>query len=109
MSRFSRMVKKIKKATENPKNKKDDNCFQYAIAVPLNHQNIENNPERISKIKPFINKYNWEGKNFPSHEEDWNNFEKNNKLISLNVLFVPQNAKQVRHPYLSKYNSDREN
>ena len=36
---------KNKRATINPKN--DDNCFQYAITVALNHQNIENHPERI--------------------------------------------------------------
>ena len=29
---------KNKKATINPKNKKDYKCFQYAIAVTLNHQ-----------------------------------------------------------------------
>ena len=35
-----------KGATINPKNN-DDNCFQYATTVALNHQNIENHPERI--------------------------------------------------------------
>ena len=47
---------KNKNVTINPKNKKDDKCFQYAIAAVLNYQNIKNNPERISKIKHFINK-----------------------------------------------------
>ena len=47
-----------KRATTNPKNK-DDKCFQYSITVALNHQNIENHPERISNIEPFIDKYNW--------------------------------------------------
>ena len=46
---------KNKKATINPK-KKDDKCFQYAVTVALDYEQIENNPERISKIKPFINK-----------------------------------------------------
>ena len=27
------------------------------------------NPQRITKIKPFINEYNWEGINFPSENE----------------------------------------
>ena len=88
---------KNKTTTINPKNKKDDKCFQYAIAVALNYQIIKNNPERISKIKSFIKKYNWKEINFPSHKEDWNNFEKNNKLIALNVLFVPHNTRQIRH------------
>ena len=46
-----------KRAPINPKNK-DNKCFQYSITVALNHQNIENHPERISNIKPFIGKYN---------------------------------------------------
>ena len=47
---------KNKKATINPKNN-DDKCFQYAVAVALNYQKIKNNPEKISKIKPFIDQY----------------------------------------------------
>ena len=46
-----------KRATVNPKNKKDDKCFQYALTVALNHQNIGRDPQRISKIKPFISQY----------------------------------------------------
>ena len=74
---------KSKKATINPKNN-DDNCFQYALTVSLNYQNIKNDPQRISKIKPFINKCDWKGINFPSQKEDWKKFESNNKSIALN-------------------------
>ena len=49
---------KNKKAIINPKNN-DDNCFQYSLTVALNYQNIDRNPHRISKIKPFINQYDW--------------------------------------------------
>ena len=38
----------------NPKNTKNDKCFQYAIIAALNHQNIGHQPERISKLKPSI-------------------------------------------------------
>ena len=79
---------KNKKATINPKNN-DDNCFQYALTVALNYQNIKKDPQRISKIKPFINQYDWKGTNFPSQKEDWKKLESNNKSITLNVLFVP--------------------
>ena len=49
---------KNKKATINPENN-DDNCFQYALTVALNHQNIgKKNPQKILKIKPFIDQYN---------------------------------------------------
>ena len=36
-------------------------------------------------------------------------FEKNNKSIALNVLFVPYNTKQIKPAHVSKYNSDRKN
>ena len=44
---------KNKKATINPQNTKDNNCFQYAIIAALNHQNINHNPERISNLNPI--------------------------------------------------------
>ena len=53
---------KNKTATINPKNLKDNNCFQYAILAALHYQDINNNPEIISKLKPFINNYNWKNK-----------------------------------------------
>ena len=53
-----------KKATINPK-LKDDKRFQYAVTVALNYEEIKWNPERVSKIKQFINKYRWKGINYP--------------------------------------------
>ena len=97
-----------KRATINPKNK-DNKCFQYSITVALNHQNIENHPERISNIKPFIDQYNWEGIEFPAGIKDWKRFERNNKTIALNILFVPHNEKTINLAYKSKYNRKREN
>ena len=44
---------KDQKSTMNPKNN-DCKCFQYAVTVALNHDNINKNPQRVSKIKPFI-------------------------------------------------------
>ena len=51
----------------------------------LNYQDIKNNPERISKIKSFINEYNWKDIDFPSHKRDWKRLQLNNKLIALSV------------------------
>ena len=48
---------KNKKATINPKNN-DDKCFQYALTVALNHEPIEKDPQRITKVKPFIDQCN---------------------------------------------------
>ena len=47
-----------KNATTNPKNN-ENNCFQYALTVALNYQNIKSYPERVSNLKPFVDQYNW--------------------------------------------------
>ena len=65
-----------KTATINPQNKYNNNFFQYAITVALNHQNIENNPGRISNIKPFINQYNWKDLNIKAHQKEDGKFRK---------------------------------
>ena len=67
---------KDKKSTINSKNN-DDKCFQYAVTLALNLDNIDNHPERISKIKPFINKYNWKDIDFPATSKEWKKFELN--------------------------------
>ena len=82
----------------------EDNCFQNALNDSLDYQTIKTHPERISKLKPYINKYNWEDIKFPSDKEDWKKFEQNNKEIALNVLFVPHNKKEIEIAYKSKYN-----
>ena len=61
---------KSKKAIINPINEKDNKCFQYVITVGLNYEEIGKHAERIKKIKPFINKQNWEGINYPSEKYD---------------------------------------
>ena len=96
---------KKKKATINPKNT-DDKCFQYAVTVALNYEEIKWNPERVSNITPFINKYNWKGTNYPSKIDDWKTFEKNNMTIALNILNVKE--KEIHPAYISKHNSTRE-
>ena len=68
----------VKKTTINQKNN-DHKCFQYAITVALNHQKIEDHPERISNIKHFINQYNFKGINFPVGIKDWQKFQQNNE------------------------------
>ena len=46
---------KNKRSTINPKNN-DYKCFQYAVTSALNLDKIKKDPQRISKIKPFIEK-----------------------------------------------------
>ena len=99
---------KNKGVTINPKNTNDNNCFQYAITAALNHQNIDHHPEIISKLKPFINKYNWKDIEFPSHSKNWRKFECNNETIVLSILYVPYNTKEIRQAYISKHNDERD-
>ena len=97
-----------KRATINPKSK-DNKCFQYVITAALSHQKIENHPERISYIKPFIDQYNWKGIDFAARIKDWKKFEQNNTTIVLNIIYVPLNTKTLNLAYKSKYNRKREN
>ena len=99
---------KNKKARINTKNN-DDKCFQYASTVALNYEQIKKDPQRISKIKPFLDKYNWKETDFLSHSKEWKNFESNNKSIVLNILYVLNNTEEIRHAYKSKYNLNRKN
>ena len=47
-----------------------------AVTVALNHEQIKKDLQRITKIKPFIDKYNCEGINYPSQKGDWINLRK---------------------------------
>ena len=46
-------------ATINPKITKDNCCFAYSIVAALHHQEIDHHPERIKKLAPYVNNYNW--------------------------------------------------
>ena len=98
---------KDKKSTINPKNN-DYKCFQYAVTLALNLDKINKHPQRISKIKPFIDQYNWKDIDFPATSKDWKKFELNNE-IALNILYVPHNTRKIHVAYKSKHNLTREN
>ena len=91
-----------KKSTINPKND-DHKCFQYAATLALNFDNINNHPDKVSKIRPFIDQYNCKDIDFTATSKDWKKFELNNK-VALNILFVPHNTKKNKLAYRSKYN-----
>ena len=88
---------KGKKSTINPINN-DYKCFQYAVTLALNLDKIRKNPQRISKIKPFIDQYNWKDIDFPATSKDWEKLESNNE-IALNILYVPHNTKKIHVLY----------
>ena len=56
---------KDKKSTINLINN-DFKCFQYPVTLALNLDKVNNHPERISKIKPFFEEYNWKDIDYPS-------------------------------------------
>ena len=55
----------------------------------------------MSKLKPYINRYNWERIEFPAEPKDWKNLERNNKTIALNIFFIKYNTETIRVAYRS--------
>ena len=70
---------KKKKATINPKYK-DNKWSSYG--------EIESHPERVSNIVSFLNKYKCKGMTYPSELDYWKTFEKNNREIAHNILYI---------------------
>ena len=64
------------------------------------------NPQRITKNKPSINKYNWKGIDFLSEKDDWKKFEKNNVAIALNVLHAKK--EKIYPAYVLKNSSNHQ-
>ena len=95
---------KNKKVTINPKNTKNNNCFQYAVTAGLNYRNIGHHSEKIYKLEPFINNYNWDNIDFPAGHKDYSAFDKNNSDIAINTLYVPYKTQAIRQVYVSKHN-----
>ena len=61
------------------------------------------NAERIIKTRPFVNKHNWKGINYPSEKDDWKKFGRNNVKIALNVSYAKK--EKIYPSYVSKHNS----
>ena len=97
---------KNESCTRNPQNN-DNKGFQYSIIIYLFHKEIKKNPEIISKIKPFINNLDWENINFSPEEQDYQQFEMNNKSIALNILCT-ENQGEISHYYKSETRETRE-
>ena len=92
-----------KGATINPKNEKDDKCFQYALTLALNYNRIKKKDlEKILKIK-------WKDIDFLSHQKDWKKFEQNNNSIALNVLFISHKSEELTLAYELEHNFMQEN
>ena len=70
---------------------------------------IKSQSEKISNIKPFIDNYVYREIIFSSHKKKLKKLESNNKLIPLNILYVPYNTEEIKHAYKSKHNLTRKN
>ena len=98
-----------KKATINPKNLNDNFCFVYSIVTALHHEEITYNPEKISKIKSYINNYNSKDIKFPAGQKDWKTFERDNKDIAVNTVSAHSTEKKINLIRKSDYNRKRQN
>ena len=78
---------KSKLCTINPQSKNDNKCFQHAIIIPLYQQQINKNPERMSRSSLLINNLNWNNIKFSPKQEDFKKFEIN-KSIALSIFIL---------------------
>ena len=75
-----------KKAITNLKNE-DQECFKWAVIVASRWEEINNNPERISKLKRFEKDFDWSRIEFPVSIKDIKKFEFRNQ-ISINLSAI---------------------
>ena len=87
-----------KKATINPKNEKDNKCFQWSIIAGLNYNKIKE-----KELKKLL-KFRRVDTDFSSYQRDWEEFEQNNTSIALNILFVPHNSEVIKLAHKSNFN-----
>ena len=69
-----------KKATINPKNEKDNECFKWSIIAGLNYNKIKE-----KELKTLL-KFRKVDTDFSLYQRDWENFEQEKSLIALNIL-----------------------
>ena len=79
--------------------KGNDFIFDCVHLVHYKCHKINNKKcQRITKIKPLdkpIDKYNWEGINYPSEKDDWKKSKKNNVMIALSVFCGKKEKKSI--------------
>ena len=90
----------------NPRSSSEDS-FKYSILISLHYYDIYFHPERISKLKPFENKYNFT-------VISPNEFEINNSNISLtifgenkNEIYTTKNNSNTKAQIIKLENNDR--
>ena len=95
----------LKKACVNPKNE-DDECFKWAVLASLHPS--ERDKERITKYRPFVDKYDWSMLQFPvdPRSKEITHFEKAND-ISVNIYAIDEDGKNkyIYPKEISKHDS----
>ena len=92
---------RVKKAIIN-----GDNDFQNALDDALNYQTIETHPERMSKLKPYINKYNWEGIDLPAGSKECQKLNEIIKQLRL-MYYIYHTTKKQYGLHIGQNNSKR--
>ena len=84
-----------------------EDSFKYSILISLHYYEIYFHPERISKLKPFENDYNFTG-------TSPNEFETNNPNIWLtifdgnkNKIYATKNTSNTKVQIIKLENNDR--
>ena len=96
---------RVKKEAIIKNGNNNNNNFQNALDDALIYQIIESNLQRLSKLKPYIDTYNWEGIKFPAGSKEWQKPEQNNNTIALSVLYAKHNTKEISVVYRSKHSN----
>ena len=73
-----------KGAIINPKNS-DMECFRWAVIAAMKWRDIDNCPERISKLGRYEDNFDWTGIKFPVSFRDIKRFESRSE-ITINIL-----------------------
>ena len=75
------------------------------MTATLNHEEIKKGLKRITRVQPFIYKYNWEAINLSSEKDDLRKFEKNNQQLLLMILHAKK--EKIYPVHVSKRHSNR--
>ena len=82
-----------KKATINPKNEKDNKCFQWSILTGVNYNIIKE-----KELKKLLN-FKRVDIDLSSHQRYWENFEQENNSIAINVIFGSHKSEEINLAY----------
>ena len=72
----------------------------------MNSEEIKKDPQRITKIEPFVNKYKEKEKTFSQKKMIGENLRRNNAKTALNILYAKKG--KIYPAYIWKHNSNRE-